>query len=56
MQVTTGAIEFGTSIGQLNVLHLIPFGRGNFSYTVKFRVQKVQFQGGTIIIKGINLV
>jgi len=56
MQITTGAIEVGTSIGQLKVLHLIPLGRGNFGYTVRFRVQKVQFQGRTLSTNGTNLV
>jgi hypothetical protein len=51
-----GAIEVGTSIGQLNVLHLIPLGRRNFNYTVMFGVQKVQFQSVTIGINSINLV
>ena len=54
MQVTTRAIEVGTSIGHLKVLHLIALGRGNFKFTVRFRVQKVQFQGGTIGINGID--
>jgi hypothetical protein len=56
MQVTMRATEVGTSVGQLKVPHLIPLGRENFNYTVRFRVQKVQFQGGTIGINGINLV
>jgi len=51
-----GAIQVGTSIGQLNVLHLIPMGRGNFNYTVSFGVQKVQFQSGTVGKNGINSV
>jgi hypothetical protein len=56
MQVTTGVMEVGTSLGQLNVLHLIPLGRGNLNYIVMFKVQKVQFQSKTIRINGINLV
>ena len=56
MQVTKGAIEVGTLIGQLNVLHLISLGRGNFNYTVRFRVQKVQSQGRTIGLSDVNLV
>lgn len=56
MQVTTGAVEVGTSLGHCNVLHLIPLGRENLNYTIMFKVQKVQFRGGTIRLNGINLV